>query len=231
MNPIIKINDLIPNILKEYSKRITTVKPNFCQYLVQIILNDSEYNQWKNIQNNPNSYNMEEFLKNALSRRQLGANNTAELLISVDELVPFFIEKCLENFLPIDPCFAHYYLHLLMRDFQEGLVLHMHCQNLSICKIEQFLGRALEKYKNPLDATVSSMKLMYFCKTSEHLCMDFVKEKYEFEFREKLQDLISSILQYPESSNDKQLEEMFIKMQMFIVTNYQIGCPKNHVVS
>lgn len=230
MNPIIKINDFVPNILKEYSKGAHNIQPNFCQYLVQILLNESEYKQWKNIQNNQNSCNVEQFLKNSLKKRQMDSTNSTEVQITVDELVPFFIEKCLHNFLHIEPCFAHYYLHLLIRDFQDGLVLNVQSRNLSVCKIEQFLEKAWEKYKNPLDATISSMRLMYFCKTNEYLRLDFVKEKYELNFSEKLKLLINSILQYPESSNDKQLEEMFIKMQIFIVTHYQIGCPKNHVV-
>ncbi|KAM7341866.1 cilia- and flagella-associated protein 206 isoform 2-T2 [Cochliomyia hominivorax] len=74
------------------------------------------------------------------------------------------------------------------------------------------------------------MKITYFYKNIQELSLDFVKKKYELNFEDKLKQLTDSILQYPETSNDKQLENMFIKMQIYIITNYQLGSPKNHVL-
>ncbi|XP_065367319.1 cilia- and flagella-associated protein 206 [Calliphora vicina] len=231
MHPFIIINDFIPHTLEEYSKNgFSNFKQNFGQYLQQLIINDSQYIQWKNGKHNPRAYNLEQYMKNVLKKRQPSTTNENGLLITIDELVPFFIEECLQNFLPVNPCFANYYLHLLIRDSQDGFQLNEHSHSLSICEVENFLERALAKYKNPLDATMCNMKISHFCRNTQELCLDFVKEKYELNFNDKLKQLINSILQYPETSTDKQLEEMFVKMQVFIITNYHIGCPKNSVI-
>ncbi|XP_037817785.1 cilia- and flagella-associated protein 206 [Lucilia sericata] len=228
MNPFIIISDFESNALEEYSKKEhLNINQRFCQFLKQLIMEDS---QRKNGKNNPGSYNPQDYLTIFIKQQQSETNNESGILITIDKLVTFFIEECAQNFLPINPCFANYYLHLLIRDTQDGLELNDICHPLSVCKIENFLEKALTKYKNPLEATVCNMKISYFSRNSRELSLDFVKEKYELEFDEKLKQLIKSILQYPESSSDKQLEEMFIKMQVFIITNYQLGCPKNHVI-
>ncbi|XP_046810445.1 cilia- and flagella-associated protein 206 [Lucilia cuprina] len=228
MNPFIIINDFESDALEDYSKKEHfKVNQRFCQYLKQLIAEESQRNNAKNISA---SYKPQHYLPIVIKQQQSETNNESGILLTIDKLVTFFIEECKQNFLPINPCFANYYLHLLIRDAQDGLELNDKSNRLSVCKIENFLEKALTKYKNPLEATVCNMKMSYFNRNSQTLSLDFVKEKYELEFEEKLQQLIKSILQYPESSSDHQLEEMFIKMQVFIITNYQIGCPKNHVI-
>lgn len=232
MTSFIIINDFIPNFMKEYCKGLPNFKRKLCQYLAQVLLDEYQCRQLEKGQNTTIHCHLEQHLKNALKKRQPAGKNETELVITVDEIVPFFIQECLQNCLQVDSCFANYYLHLIIRDAQDGLKLNVHSlHGISICKIEQFVSTALGRYQNPLDATICSMKIAYYCKNSQELNLNFIREKYEFNFNNKLKQLIHSILQYPESSTDRQLEEMFIKMQLFIITNYHIGCPNNLVVS
>ena len=225
------IHDFMPIFMEEYSKLHTSYERNFCRYLLNLAIGDSHESEKDKVNKNAKSCNMEQYLKNALRKRQTDEKHEAKLLITVDELVPYFLEECAEHFLQINPCFANYFLHLLIRDAHDGLAINVPSNRLSICKIESFLKRALLKIKNSIDPTFCHMKMSYYLKQSHEINLYFVKEKYETGYNEKLQELINGILQYPETSTDKQLEDMFIKMQIFILTNYNIGCPSNNVVS
>ncbi|KAI8038652.1 hypothetical protein M5D96_008560 [Drosophila gunungcola] len=54
--------------------------------------------------------------------------------------------------------------------------------------------------------------------------------QYEEKFQTELQVLIKDILQYPETCNKVQLDQLFAKMQVFVVACYNLGSPKNHVL-
>lgn len=232
MHPFIVIHDFMPIFLEEYSKLHTNYERNFCRYLLNLAINgDVEENDNERVKQNAKSCNMEQYLMNAIRKREKNEKHEAKLLITIDELVPYFLQNCEQNFLQINPCFANYFLHLLMRDACDGLEIGVPSNRLNICKIEEFLKRALSKLKDPLDPTLSHMKMSYYLKQSREINLYYVKDKYEKDYNDKLIELINSILQYPETSTEKQLEGMFTKMQIFILTNYCIGCPSNNVVS
>ncbi|KAL9917744.1 cilia- and flagella-associated protein 206 isoform 1-T2 [Glossina fuscipes fuscipes] len=149
---------------------------------------------------------------------------------SVELITQFINEIKQRSYEEVDKDFAKYFLLLLIRDAHDGLDLINKSEELSVCKIQNFLEKAVQKYICPLDATACSLKICYFFKRCKLLDFEYVKEQYESNRKELLNRLIGSVLQYPETCNAKQLQEMFMKMQIFIITNYSIGSPKDHVL-
>jgi len=64
----------------------------------------------------------------------------------------------------------------------------------------------------------------------ETIDLEYVKKQYDEKFETELQLLIKDILQYPETCSKVQLDQLFAKMQVFIVARYNLGSPKNHVL-
>ncbi|XP_067631110.1 cilia- and flagella-associated protein 206 [Eurosta solidaginis] len=137
-----------------------------------------------------------------------------------------FMEDCQNNDLHIDAKFAHFYVHLLSRDARLGLDK----MDANICRIMKLRQNAIELYKNANNPTMCNLKMQFYFKNFRTLKIQSMKEIYEENFESKLRHLIEGILQYPETSNDKQLDEMLYKIQVFIIACYNIGDPKNHVL-
>ncbi|XP_011186321.2 uncharacterized protein LOC105214533 [Zeugodacus cucurbitae] len=137
-----------------------------------------------------------------------------------------FVDECKESGLEIDKNFAYFYVHLLARDARLGLRQEI----ADNCKLLQLKRNAIQLYKNKTDPTMSNLLMTYCYRNFRELNINNLKEMYEASFQKKLQTLIEGILQYPETSNDKQLDEMLYKMQVFIIASYNIGDPKNHVL-
>ncbi|XP_073844719.1 cilia- and flagella-associated protein 206 isoform X2 [Musca autumnalis] len=100
-------------------------------------------------------------------------------------------------------------------------------EQLSVCKLQQFMQRCLCKCIDPTDITMHSLKMCYYSKNNLKMNLDHIKGKIEKCFKEKKKSLIEVILRYPENCNPKQLDELYMKMQVFIITNYFIGCPND----
>lgn len=220
----IDVGTFLPDFLQEFSNGLPNIQSNFGQYLLQLVF--SETPEPTSTQSNTNRENV---VKTSTCKER---STYVRPQIAINELVPFFVKECAQRFKVVDKNFATYLIHLLVRDINEGLDLaETKGRLLSVCKLEQFLERCLHKYANPLDPTISSMKMCYYFKSCHELSLEYIHRKYEANSKQKLSHLIGSILQYPETSSQSQLEEMFVKMQVFIITNYEIGCPHNHVVS
>lgn len=138
-----------------------------------------------------------------------------------------FIEECKASGLEVDQNFAYFYVHLLARDARLGL----RYETANNCKLLQLKQNAIQLYKNKTDPTMCNLLMTYCFRNFRELNIHHLKEIYEESFQQKLQMLIMGILQYPETSNEKQLDEMLYKIQVFIIASYNIGDPKNHVVS
>lgn len=149
----------------------------------------------------------------------------------INAIIPRFVEEVGKVQKTADPKFVKYFLHLLLRDTNDGLHMSDESKMLSVCKFENFFKKALEKYLNPLDATLCHMKISYYLSDLQLLNYEYIKEKCQKVFDEQLDQLMWQILQYPETCNDKQIEELFWKIQIFIISSYNIGSPKDHVVS
>ncbi|XP_004522626.1 uncharacterized protein LOC101463455 [Ceratitis capitata] len=137
-----------------------------------------------------------------------------------------FLNDCKDNNLDVDQNFAYFFIHLLTRDARLGLQK----QESNICSLMQIRKNALELYTNKTDPTMSNLLMMYRFKNFRELNINYMKQIYEANFQKKLHNLIGGILQYPETSTDKQLDEMLYKIQVFIIACYNIGDPKNHVL-
>uniref|UniRef100_A0A034VS97 Cilia- and flagella-associated protein 206 n=2 Tax=Bactrocera dorsalis TaxID=27457 RepID=A0A034VS97_BACDO len=137
-----------------------------------------------------------------------------------------FVEECQASGLEIDQNFAYFYVHLLARDARLGL-RHETGDN---CKLLQLKQNAIQLYKNKTDPTMCNLHMTYCFRNFREFNINHLKEIYEESFQTKMQALIAGILQYPETSNDKQLDEMLYKIQVFIIASYNIGDPKNHVL-
>ncbi|XP_037947452.1 cilia- and flagella-associated protein 206-like isoform X1 [Teleopsis dalmanni] len=137
-----------------------------------------------------------------------------------------FMKKCEERNLEVDEKFAYNYLHLLARDSRDGLPM----RKLTSCDIAYFIEGALRILENPLDPTGCTFKMVYSVNNCKELENEFLTEKYEKEFEQKLQFFLHDILQYPENSNKKQIEELFHKMIIFTIINFTMGDPKDSVL-
>lgn len=138
-----------------------------------------------------------------------------------------FVEECKASGLDVDQNFAHFYIQLLARDARLGLRHEVG----DTCKLLQLKQNAIQLYKNKTDPTMCNLQMTYCFRNFREFNINHLKAIYEENFQKKLHTLIEGILQYPETSNDKQLDEMLYKIQVFIIASYNIGDPRNHVVS
>lgn len=120
-------------------------------------------------------------------------------------------------------------VHLLARDRRKGL-LKYDLNKPTACAIEGFVNTIVDSYVNSKDCTMANMKMAWVMKKGVTIDLEYVKKKYEEKFQTELQLLIKDILQYPETCSKVQLDQLFAKMQVFIVACYSLGSPKNHVL-
>ncbi|SPP73829.1 cilia- and flagella-associated protein 206 [Drosophila guanche] len=131
--------------------------------------------------------------------------------------------------LDVEEEFIIFVVHLLVRDLRRGL----HKSDLdkqNACAIIRFVDDIVDSYVSRVDCTMANMKMSWVMKKGRGIDLQYVKEKYEEKFFDELKLLIDDILQYPESCSKAQLDQLFAKMQVFIVACYNLGCPKNHVL-
>ncbi|XP_001360994.2 cilia- and flagella-associated protein 206 [Drosophila pseudoobscura] len=139
------------------------------------------------------------------------------------------IMKRFEQFdLDVEEEFIIFVVHLLARDLRRGLLKSD--LNKHTCAINGFVDGIVESYVSPVDCTMANMKMSWVMKKGRGIDLQYVKEQYEERFFNELKLLIDDILQYPETCSKAQLDQLFAKMQVFIVTCYNLGCPKNHVL-
>ncbi|XP_039479968.1 cilia- and flagella-associated protein 206 [Drosophila santomea] len=131
--------------------------------------------------------------------------------------------------LRVDKEFVIYMVHLLARDRRKGL-LKCDLNKPTACAIESFVNTIVDSYVNSKDCTMANMKMAWVMKNGVTIDLEYVKKQYEEKFQTELQLLIKDILQYPETCSKLQLDQLFAKMQVFIVVCYNLGSPKNHVL-
>ncbi|XP_017025257.1 cilia- and flagella-associated protein 206 [Drosophila kikkawai] len=125
--------------------------------------------------------------------------------------------------------FIIFAVHLLARDLRRGL-LKTDLDKPTACAINAFVNSIVDSYVDPKDCTMANMKMAWVMKKGVTIDLQYVKSQYEEKFQIELQVLIDDILQYPETCNKLQLDQLFAKMQVFIVACYNLGSPKNHVL-
>ncbi|XP_052840376.1 LOW QUALITY PROTEIN: cilia- and flagella-associated protein 206 [Drosophila gunungcola] len=125
--------------------------------------------------------------------------------------------------------FVIFAVHLLARDQRRGL-LKYDLNKPTACAIESFVNTIVDSYVNPMDCTMANMRMAWVMKKGVTIDLEYVKKQYEEKFQTELQVLIKDILQYPETCNKVQLDQLFAKMQVFVVACYNLGSPKNHVL-
>ncbi|XP_016989490.1 cilia- and flagella-associated protein 206 [Drosophila rhopaloa] len=131
--------------------------------------------------------------------------------------------------LQVDKEFVIFVVHLLARDQRQGLVKY-DLNKPTACAIDSFVNTIVDSYVNPKNCTMANMKMAWVMKKGVTIDLEYVKKQYEEKFQTELQVLIRDILQYPETCNKVQLDQLFAKMQVFIVACYNLGSPKNHVL-
>ncbi|XP_054737563.1 cilia- and flagella-associated protein 206 [Anastrepha obliqua] len=144
----------------------------------------------------------------------------------LNRIFVLFLDDCKEYGLEVDTNFAYFFVHLLARDAQLGL----NKQDPNACTILQLRQNAIGLYKNQNDPTMCNLKMNFCFRNFRELKIENMKEIYNENFQRKLNMLVKGILQYPETSSDKQLNEMLYKIQVFIIACYNIGDPKNDVL-
>ncbi|XP_033247502.1 cilia- and flagella-associated protein 206 [Drosophila miranda] len=130
--------------------------------------------------------------------------------------------------LDVEEEFIIFVVQLLARDLRRGLLKSD--LNKHTCAINSFVDGIVESYVSPVDCTMANMKMSWVMKKGRGIDLQYVKEQYEERFLNELKLLIDDILQYPETCSKAQLDQLFAKMQVFIVACYNLGCPKNHVL-
>ncbi|XP_068146827.1 cilia- and flagella-associated protein 206 [Drosophila tropicalis] len=134
-----------------------------------------------------------------------------------------------ERDLDVEEEFIAYVVHLLARDIRRGL-LKCDLNKPRSCEVNRFIDGIIKDYMDPTDPTMTMMKMSWIMKKGKTIDLKYVKEQYEEKFQEELDILIEDILQHPETCSKLQLDQLFSKMQVFIVACYNLGSPKNHVL-
>lgn len=202
---IVSVNDILPDILQKSYQGSTN--NSFRDYLLNFI--------FENGKPKSNVGHTGDYKQKILRNKFIG----------MDDLVPYFIDEGAKMFLKIDCNLAKFLLRLMLHDNVDGLTLGP--GKLSLCKIEQFMHRCLKKYADPADITMGSLNLSYYSRQNFGFKLDDLKENVEHSLKEKTSSLVHEILRYPENCSAKQLDEMYTKIQIFIITNYFIGCPSD----
>ncbi|XP_017093867.2 cilia- and flagella-associated protein 206 [Drosophila bipectinata] len=131
--------------------------------------------------------------------------------------------------LEVEEDFVIYAVHLLARDSRRGL-LKSDLNKPTACALNSFVDMVVDSYVSPTDCTMVNAKMAWVMKKGLTIDLQYVKNQYEEKFHQELEILIKDILQYPETCSKVQLDQLFAKMQVFIVACYHLGCPKNHVL-
>ncbi|EDV36003.1 uncharacterized protein Dana_GF12186 [Drosophila ananassae] len=131
--------------------------------------------------------------------------------------------------LEVEEDFIVYVIHLLARDSRRGL-LKTDLNKPTACALNSFVDMVVDTYVSPTDCTMINAKMAWVMKKGLTIDLQYVKNQYEEKFHQELELLIKDILQYPETCSKIQLDQLFAKMQVFIVACYHLGSPKNHVL-
>lgn len=152
-----------------------------------------------------------------------------------EQILPIFLDAYKDETPPMEPEFARDLLILLVRyDGINGFVkeaynAHM-VQAFSICKLEQFLEKCFERCTRGIDATLCHIRLLHYFRQAKLKHLSNVKKKFDKEHQQQANVLLQKILQYPETSNPCQLDEMIVQMLNLIISCHHLGSPKDHVV-
>lgn len=138
----------------------------------------------------------------------------------IEEIVPRFLEKLEKAGLQMESRFALQLLILLLR-------YNGNNNNIS----QTFLERIVERCSSGHDATICHMRLVHLFREANHMHLANVKEKCLKEHEEETGVLLRHVLLYPENCDEAQLEEMMLKLQIFIISNHHLGSPKDSTVS
>lgn len=223
---IINVEDILQDLFQELSKGKT--EQNFAGFLLSLVYGKNVDNGKKTESKSTSIFNEGSFTSREYALKSFINNyrGNCSSFITADELVPYFVEECVKRFVHVDEDFASYMLQLYIRDAHHDL-----CNKISLCTLEQFLQRCLEEYCDNLNPTICNMKMCYYYQKCPELDFTYTKQKYDTNSRKGLDTLVKSIMQYPETTKSpKDVEEMLAKMQIFIITNYSMGCPKNSEV-
>lgn len=131
--------------------------------------------------------------------------------------------------LEVEEDFIVYVIHLLARDSRRGL-LKTDLNKPTACALNSFVDMVVDTYVSSTDCTMINAKMAWVMKKGLTIDLQYVKNQYEEKFHQELELLIKDILQYPETCSKVQLDQLFAKMQVFIVACYHLGSPKNHVL-
>lgn len=141
------------------------------------------------------------------------------------EILPKFLQKYGNGPPPMEPKFARNLLLLLLR--YNSLKLTSAC---SVSKLEEFLKQTVERCTNGVDATICHLRLIFHFRRANLMHLANVEEKYFKNHEKRANILLHSVLQYPQNCSEEQLEEMMLKLQIFIISNHHLGCPKDSLV-
>ncbi|TDG50727.1 hypothetical protein AWZ03_002716 [Drosophila navojoa] len=134
-----------------------------------------------------------------------------------------------ERDIEVDGEFIAFVVHLLIRDVRLGLV-KTDLSKPSTCHVRTFVENVVSWYLDDSDTTMANLRLSWIMKTGHGISLAYVREQYEKDYQQQLKRIIDDILQYPETCSKVQLDQLFSKMQVFIVATNHLGCPKNHVL-
>lgn len=148
---------------------------------------------------------------------------------TLNELARRIMSRLKERDVEVDEKLIKFMVHLLVRDMRLGL-LKTDLEDPSQCKVHVFIEGILGSYSNPNDTTMANLRMSWIMKHGYGIQLSYVQEQYEQQFQQELKLLIDDILRYPETCSKLQLDQLFAKMQVFIVASYHLGCPKNHVL-
>ncbi|XP_001987562.2 LOW QUALITY PROTEIN: cilia- and flagella-associated protein 206 [Drosophila grimshawi] len=147
----------------------------------------------------------------------------------LDEITQRILAQLKERDIDEDVKFMKFVVHLMVRDMRRGL-LQTDLNKPSACNIAAFIDDIVSGYLDKTDTTMANMRMSWIVKMGHGIQLSYVREQYEQQFQQQLKLLIADILQYPESCSKLQLDQLFAKMQVFIVATNHLGCPRNHVL-
>lgn len=148
---------------------------------------------------------------------------------TIEKIITAIMGQLEERDVEVNRDFITFVVHLLIRDMRLGLK-EAELKKLSQCTLKTFIDRIVDGYRNPADTTMANMWMSWIMKMGHGIKLSYVQEQYELKFQHQLKLMTHDILQYPETCNKVQLDQLFSKMQVFIATSYHLGCPKNHVL-
>lgn len=148
---------------------------------------------------------------------------------TLEMLITSIMDQLKERDIDAERDFITFVVHLLIRDMRRGL-RKADLEELSQCKVNDFIDGIVSGYLSPTDTTMANMRMSWIMKMGHGIKLSYVQEQYELQFQQQLKLMIQDILQYPETCSKVQLDQLFAKMQVFIVASWHLGSPKNHVL-